>query len=76
VPPEGLSPVLREAVQQSIRAAFVDSFRTVSLVSAAVLAVSTLVAVVLLQNRCVSIVPLSADNLSATGDDAPGAIGP
>ena len=70
VPPDGLSPVMTEVIQQSVRESFVDSFRTVSLVSAAALGVSTLIAVVLLQKRNDSIVLPSADNALASTDNA------
>jgi EmrB/QacA subfamily drug resistance transporter len=76
VPPEGLSPAMTEIVQQSIQMAFIDSFRTVSLVSATVLGVSTLIAVMLLQNRNDSIVLPSADNAVASADNALGSIQP
>jgi hypothetical protein len=44
IPPAGLAPELSELFENLVRVAYIDSFRVISLMSAAAVAVSTLVA--------------------------------
>ena len=53
VPPPGMSPEMTNAVQNGIRLAYVDAFRVVSCISAALVVLSTLLAAMMLQKPTV-----------------------
>ncbi|MDA9858712.1 hypothetical protein N9D23_11385, partial [Rubripirellula sp.] len=54
VPPTGMSPDMTIAVQNSIRLAYLDAFRIVSFIAAAVVITSTLLAAMRLKNHTTS----------------------
>ena len=51
MPPPGMSPQITDAVDHAIRIAYVDAFRAVSCVAAAVVGLSTLLAAMLLERQ-------------------------
>jgi hypothetical protein len=51
MPPPGMSPELTGAVENAIRLAYIDAFRAVSCLSAAVVGLSTLLAAVMLEKQ-------------------------
>lgn len=54
VPPPGMSPEMTDAVEHAIRLAYIDAFRAVSCLSAAIVGLSTLLAAVMLERQTVS----------------------